>query len=68
LEYDEEIFSGTAVILKQWSVAELTETIIKVLSEPNHKMMLTERTKQLMDRNYNMNQMDLIYKRVLNGN
>jgi glycosyltransferase involved in cell wall biosynthesis len=68
LEYDEEIFSGAAVILKQWSVAELAETIIKVLSEPNHKMMLTERTKQLMDRNYNMNQIDLIYKRILNGN
>jgi hypothetical protein len=68
LEYDEEIFSSTAATLKQWSVSELAHTMVKVLSEPASKTVLSPEIKRLMDRNYNMNQMALIYKKVLNGN
>lgn len=66
LDYDEEIFSETTTILKNWSTSELTETMIDALNSYG-SLTLPSKVKQLMDRDYNMSQLDLLYKGLLDG-
>jgi hypothetical protein len=64
LEYDKEIFSSTAKILKQWSVVELKDSIVSVL-ESIEEIEIGAETKKLMDRGHNMKNLEILYKKIL---
>lgn len=66
LDYDEEIFSETAIILKQWSTSELAEKITTTVT-PSNSLPLPPKVRQLMDRDYNMGQLNLLYRKLLDG-
>ncbi len=65
LQYDEDLFSSSAKILRRWDSKELVEAIVKELQDGDAKVTLLPQTIKLMDRNYNMDKMNLLYKELL---
>jgi len=63
LNYDPDIFSQ-AIKLKDWNINELAQAITQAVEDSIGKPELTTEMKLLMDRNYNMQRMQDIYKMV----
>ena len=67
LKYDFDIFANHAVILKDWDERELAKKITDVLADMSGKPAVQLSIRNLMDLNYNMSEMEKIYKKLVHA-